>query len=66
MKLNLFIMAMKAPCGHRYLHQLLGTYMANTSTITIMANCTQKSGAKFEMPNRKSDARFSHPERLIP
>jgi hypothetical protein len=66
MKLNLFIIAMKAPCGQRYLHQLRGTYTAKTSTMTIIANCIQKSGDKFEIPKRKSEARFSQPVKRIP
>ena len=49
MKLNRFIMAIIAPCGQRYLHQLLGTYIANTSTMMSIANCTQNSGDRIEI-----------------
>jgi hypothetical protein len=43
MKLNLFNIAIIAPCGQKYLHQLLGTYAAKTKIAIISAKENQKS-----------------------
>jgi hypothetical protein len=43
MKLNLFNIAIIAPCGQKYLHQLLGTYAAKIRMAIISAKENQKS-----------------------
>jgi hypothetical protein len=48
-KLNRVRKAKAAPWGHKYRHQLLGTYTARTKNITIIARRTHKSGCVYEI-----------------